>query len=88
MPSAAQMRVLEAMSDGAVLVRGYVNSIQWYLQGSGASVGTNTAEAMRLAGWVSTDDNSGVHRYYTLTNLGRHALESARVAMAKRGSGE
>lgn len=73
-PTQAQRRVLEAMRDGTVLVRGYVNHIQWYLQGSGASVNANTADALRYHGWIVTDDNAKVHRHYTLTPLGLSTL--------------
>lgn len=82
-PTSAQLRVLRAMKDGTVLVRGYVNNVRWYLQGSGASVNSSTADAIWRAGWIGSADDPGTraYRYFTLTDLGH-------VAVVKKGEPE
>lgn len=64
MPSAAQMRVLEAIRDGK----------RWGI-GGGYRASLATMRASKHAGWIVLDSG-----FFTLTNLGRHALEAARAS--------
>src|SRR5262245_50835866 len=87
LPTAPQVRVLRALRDGAELRRyEHPNAdASWSLVGmrplnASANVGRATAEAIRCAGWIArygdpTIINSGTRQLWTLTSLGRSALE-------------
>lgn len=77
MPSAAQVRVLEAMANGGDL-RSIWN--EWHFEGGEAVNGT-TAKSLQLAGRINCYWRTGEIRKYEITALGRHALEAAQSGM-------
>lgn len=77
MPSAAQMRVLEAMERRLPLVCSLKDG--WYLDG-GDAVLSATTSAMKRAGYIVPTGDPLKGEIWALTNLGRHALEAARAS--------
>lgn len=85
MPSAAQMRVLEAMERGQRLEHwpGAAEAVSLRGNGSFTPVRWHTWRAIFHAGWAArqtTTEGKANVRHYVITNLGRHALEAARAS--------
>lgn len=78
MPSAAQMRVLEAIVAGEWLQHACRGNV-WdaFPTNRLMTVQDSTVMAMIHAGWVEYRGDGKISR---LTNLGRHALEAARAS--------
>lgn len=85
-PSAAQMRVLEAMRDGAWIEHwpGYAVPVELCDPGQPfrSRVNFSTHRSIYHAGWTAREDQasrpSSQYRRYYLTNLGRAALDAAK----------
>lgn len=79
MPSAAQMRVLEALAAGSVLHwLGGIDPSAFL--SPGGHINRQTALSCDRSGWIRLSGDYSTHAKYALTNLGRHALEAARAS--------